>query len=1008
MVTFPEGNDVTPAPMPKDICCRNFKGLLAYIRNHYGERGIYELTDGLVNGTLFVQDKYEPDSIVPIAEKHLSDSAYWVSNDFSLQLLNNVNKVVRSQNPLYTAGCAMVQEDLSRADLFMARVAGIRKLAKRAASLNERFNRTKEVHLLDLGSNHALLELRYRPGYRVTKDVCHWNLGIYVGIAQLAGVAETAGREVACILDGDPHCRFEITWKRKNIFARLAGMGGNWLLRFATRDLVNAYDKTLQERDILIDRLTRSEDKYRRLFENSLDPMSLTQGGILLDVNRAWLELHEFSHKREVVDQDVMNFIHPEDHRILLARRAHWDPEVDRLVQMRDLTRNGQTKSVEVYSTCIEIGGKSSVLATIRDVTATKQTEAELRGVEEQLRLFIENTPAPVAICDRDMRYLAYSRRWIEDYRLPPGDLIGRCHYDVFGSIPEKWKKEHQKCFGGEFIDNEEEPFQRADGFVDWVRRKVYPWREGSGRIGGLIMFTEVITQRKLAESALRESEEKYRNLVENATDAIFITQDEAVKFPNPKALEILGCGKEPSRPVIFERYIHPDDRAMVLDILGRRLAGEKNIPMEHAFRLIDHRGAEFTMQLNTVRIEWEGRPAVLIFLRDVTEQIKLTESLRQSQKLEAIGTLAGGIAHDFNNLLMGIQGRASLMGVDLGPSNPHKEHLQAIEDHVRSATDLTQQLLGFARGGKYEVRPIDVNDLVKSSSAMFGRTRKEVRIQTKLCPEPAVIEADRGQIEQVLLNMYVNAWQAMPDGGDLVLQTQTIPLDVIYCQTRHLNPGRYVKISLTDTGIGMDDAVCRQIFDPFFTTKIKERGTGLGLASAYGIVKNHGGRITVHSKPGHGTTFDIYLPLSDRQAAIERPLKQGLASGSETVLMVDDEEMIIEVGQALLEKLGYKVIVARSGEHAVEIVKNRGAQIDMVILDLIMPGLNGDRAFDRIRDIQPSMPVLLSSGYSIDGQARKILSRGCNGFIQKPFNISGLSRKIREILDEAHGPGQD
>ena len=214
METFPEANNnATPVLMHKDICCRNFKGLLAYIRNHYGERGIIELTDGLLDGTYFVQDKFEPDRMVPISEKHLSDSAYWVSNEFSIVLLSNVKKVVRSQNPLYTAGCAMVQEDLSKADLFIARVVGIRAVARRAASLNARFNKTKDVHLLDLDAHHALFELRYRPGYRITKDVCQWNLGIYVGIAQLAGAVDTAGREVACVLDGDPHCRFEITWK---------------------------------------------------------------------------------------------------------------------------------------------------------------------------------------------------------------------------------------------------------------------------------------------------------------------------------------------------------------------------------------------------------------------------------------------------------------------------------------------------------------------------------------------------------------------------------------------------------------------------------------------------------------------------------------------------------------------------------------------------------------------------------------------------------------------------
>ena len=237
-----------------------------------------------------------------------------------------------------------------------------------------------------------------------------------------------------------------------------------------------------------------------------------------------------------------------------------------------------------------------------------------------------------------------------------------------------------------------------------------------------------------------------------------------------------------------------------------------------------------------------------LVFYEDITENTKLERQLQQSQKFEAIGTLAGGIAHDFNNLLMGIQGRASLMSVDLESSHPHSEHIKAIEGYIRSATDLTKQLLGFARGGKYEVRPIDINVLLIESAAMFGRTKKEIRIHNKLQNPPPVVEVDRRQIEQVLLNLYVNAWQAMPDGGEIYLETKIVTLDDAYCKPHQVKPGRYAKVSVTDTGIGMDESVCQRIFDPFFTTKEKARGTGLGLSSAYGIIKNHAGILTVYS----------------------------------------------------------------------------------------------------------------------------------------------------------------
>jgi len=284
----------------------------------------------------------------------------------------------------------------------------------------------------------------------------------------------------------------------------------------------------------------------------------------------------------------------------------------------------------------------------------------------------------------------------------------------------------------------------------------------------------------------------------------------------------------------------------------------------------------------------------------------------------------------------------------------------------------------------------------------MFGRTKKEIRIHTKLKNPPPVIAADRGQIEQVLLNLYVNAWQAMPDGGELYLETKIVTLDDAYCKPYQAKPGRYAKVSITDTGIGMDESICQRIFDPFFTTKEKARGTGLGLSSAYGIIKNHAGIIAVYSEVGQGTTFNIYLPVSQAAAYQDVPTETQLVKGSETVLLVDDEEMIIKVAQAMLEKLGYRVVVAEDGKQAIDTVKRKGDEIDLVILDLIMPGIKGGKAFDLIHEIQPAMPVILSSGYSLNGQANDIMKRGCNGFIQKPFNISKLSQKIRKILDEA------
>ncbi len=310
--------------------------------------------------------------------------------------------------------------------------------------------------------------------------------------------------------------------------------------------------------------------------------------------------------------------------------------------------------------------------------------------------------------------------------------------------------------------------------------------------------------------------------------------------------------------------------------------------------------------------------------------------------------------------------------------------------------------MLGTARGGKYDPKVIDLNNLVESSSKMFARTRKDIQIDLSLSKSPITSEVDKQQIEQVLLNMYVNAWQAMGNGGELFLLTTVETLEESHTlEHSGASPGQYSKISITDTGIGMDELTRQQIFDPFFTTKEKGRGTGLGLASAYGIVKNHSGFITVYSEVGHGTTFNIYLPHTTIKPSQETTEQSYIQTGTETVLLVDDESLILEVGQALLEELGYRVIAVNSGAKAIELIDGKSKGIDVVLLDLIMPGLDGRETFYRIREIDSSMPVILSSGYTINEEATDIMRRGCNGFIQKPYNLSALSKKVRSVLDQ-------
>ncbi len=640
------------------------------------------------------------------------------------------------------------------------------------------------------------------------------------------------------------------------------------------------------------------------------------------------------------------------------------------------------------------------VQSFVTDITQRKLAEEALNRSEGQNRLILEQVNAIVWAVDTEMRVTSSRGGGLAKLGLQPDQAVGETLYSFLGTTDDRVPSiaALTKALNGQSATYEE-----SCGGFDWVGH-ADPLRNEKGEIIGSVVVSLDITERKQAQTALKESEARFRTLVEKSPLGIALIGDGGVYiYVNPSFEDMFGytLADVPNGRDWFQAAF--PDEALRREAVQTWIEDKQQAVPDQA------RLREFTVTCKDgTRKEINFRPVTMensdqfVIYEDITESLRLQQQLQQAQKFEAIATLAGGIAHDFNNLLMGIQGRASLLAFDLPKSNPLAEHIRAIEENVRSATGLTRQILGFARGGKYRIKSIAVNELMLDSVEMFGRTKKEIRIQTKLEDPSPVVAADRIQLEQVLLNLFVNAWQAMPDGGALYLQTRVVKLDARYCKPYEIAPGDYTRISVTDTGIGMDAQVKKRIFDPFFTTKEKTRGTGLGLASAYGIIKNHGGMITVYSEPGHGTTFNIYLPaaISGTPEAAE-PEKQ-VYRGSETILLVDDEEMILDVGREMLTRLGYRILVANDGEQAIEAVLQRTTGIDLVILDMIMPGIDGGQTFDRIREIRPELPVVLSSGYSINGQATKILERGCKGFIQKPFSLFDISKTIRKVLDGA------
>jgi two-component system cell cycle sensor histidine kinase/response regulator CckA len=524
-------------------------------------------------------------------------------------------------------------------------------------------------------------------------------------------------------------------------------------------------------------------------------------------------------------------------------------------------------------------------------------------------------------------------------------------------------------------------------------------------QIAGAIANAQLYKDLKEAEKSLRESEQRYRLLVENADQVIVVIQEGMAKFVN-RGVQWSGYSENEYMSIPFLEFIHPEDRDIVRERYIQKLNGDST-PTRHTYRTIHKSGQTQWIEVGSVLIEWEGQPATLNLITDITgrreaenEKRILEERLQRSEKMEALGTLAGGISHDFNNLLMGIQGYTSLMLQDLNATDPHYERLKRIEEQVQSGANLTRQLLGVASGGIYEIKPSDMNEIIEKSTSMFGRTKKEITIHRRYGKELWNVEVDRGQMEQVFMNLYVNAWQAMPGGGEIYLETENALLNDAQAISHSVAPGKYVKISVTDTGTGMEEKTKERIFDPFFTTKKMGRGTGLGLATVYGIVKGHKGMISVYSELGHGTTFNIYLPASNKEVVKEKTPAETIARGKETILLVDDEKMVVEVSRELLESLGYRIYSAGGGQEAIAVYLEKREEIDLVILDMIMPGMSGGETFDRLQEINSNINVLLSSGYSINGQAQEILDRGCKGFLQKPFRLENLSQKVREMID--------
>ena len=507
------------------------------------------------------------------------------------------------------------------------------------------------------------------------------------------------------------------------------------------------------------------------------------------------------------------------------------------------------------------------------------------------------------------------------------------------------------------------------------------------------------IDHKRMAK-ALRKTEKRYRGILDSLQDGYYETDLKGnFIFFNRALTRIFGYPSEGLEGLNIKRFTDDAQNQIMSQVFGDvTMTGDPITDFEWRFLRKDDEQRRASMSISLIKDANGDAIGLQGILRDVTDQKRLEAALQHTQKMEAIGTLAGGIAHNFNNLLMGIQGNVSLMLMDLDKNHPFYPRLNSMEKLVQNGSKLTGQLLGYAQEGRYQTMPSNLNKLIRETAEAFGMTKKEIRIHYDLSDDIYEVMADRSQFEQILLNLLINAADAMVTNGELYLSTKNGTHRDMAARAYKPKPGNYAVVSVRDTGVGMDRQTLDRVFEPFFTTKGPSRGTGLGLASVYGIVKSHGGYIDVTSEKGSGTTFTIYLPAAGGGKDVgEEPNRS--AGDVYTILLVDDEVVIQEIGEEMLKRLGYKVLVAKDGEEALEIYRDERHEVDLVILDMVMPSMGGGDVYDKLKEVNPDIKVLLSSGYNIDGEASAILERGCNGFIQKPFKISDLAQKVKEIL---------
>ncbi len=767
-----------------------------------------------------------------------------------------------------------------------------------------------------------------------------------------------------------------------------------------------------------LDQLRTSEASCRELIERLPEIIfEIDLQGRLTYANRRAFEA--FGVTRSILDTglNVFSLLVPEDREraVRAFRRVLEGFDVGRN-EYRLVKPDGTSFPGLFHSAPITRDGRAvGVSGFIIDVSEQRKAHQALKQSEAVLNSLFSAAPVGIGLVS-DGVFVKANERLCRMLGYYPEELLGKPTRMLYASEEEFLQGSCDGC----------------DTVAPWGTKTVETrWRCKNGAIidvllgstpldlagisGSLTISALDITARKQMENALKEGEALYRTVVESSHDGILIVDDRCLfTFVNEELCRILGYESEELIGKDFRDFLSEDTYDLVVERYLKRQAGEP-VPRSYQFGVVRRDGEKRTLQTSTSLLkDGTGRALTVSQLLDVTESRRMEEEkarlqaqLQHAQKLEAIGTLASGVAHDFNNILQAIGGYTQLMRSPTTEQTQNESHLAQIERNIDRAAELVRRLLTFSRKVEPELKPFELNTVVEQALSILERTLpKMIRVERNLGDSMEPILGDSGQVEQAILNLGANAGDAMPQGGTLHVETSMTELDEADCG-RYLGavPGPCARLVIRDTGQGINSDTLKHIFDPFFTTKEVGKGTGLGLSMVYGIMKSHGGHVSCDSRPGNGTTFTLLFPVSPIKAPDARKTdipKTEALKGDESVLIVDDETDILEIAGTMLERFGYRVHTAVSGEIALELYKDKKTGIHLVVLDLGMPGMGGYRTLLRLIESDPKAKVLIASGYVAGPQVEACLQAGAAGFVAKPYKLTDMLKKVREVLDSA------